>query len=122
MSIAISVVQGLLAIAFAGAGTMKVASAREKLLANPQMGWANDFSATQIKLIGLAEILGAAGLVLPWITGVAPALIPVAAACLFVLMLGGAATHVRRKEPPVPAIVLGCLAALVAVVRFAALA
>lgn len=41
----------------------------EKILENPNMGWANDFSQPQIRLIGLAEVAGALGLVLPLSTG-----------------------------------------------------
>ena len=68
MNIALWVVQGLLALAFLAAGGTKVASPREKLVANPQMAWASDFTGGEIKLIGLAEVVGAVGLVAPWAT------------------------------------------------------
>jgi DoxX-like family len=42
-----------------------------------------------------------------------------AAAGLVAIMIGAVATHVRRKEPPAPPIVLGIVAAIVAVGRFA---
>jgi hypothetical protein len=45
------------------------------------------------------ELLGAAGLILPAVTGIAPILTPLAAAGLAVMMLLAAFTHVRRKEP-----------------------
>jgi hypothetical protein len=38
---------------------------------------------------------------------------------LVAIMIGAVATHVRRKEPPAPPIVLGIVAAIVAVGRFA---
>jgi uncharacterized membrane protein YphA (DoxX/SURF4 family) len=44
------------------------------------------------------ELLGAAGLILPAVTGIAPILTPLAAAGLAVMMLLAALTHARRKE------------------------
>ena len=117
MNIALWVVQGLLAAAFFGAGAMKLATPREKLMAKASMAWAVDFSAGQIKLIGLAEVLGAIGLVVPWLAQIAPLLTPIAAAGLIVVMLGAARTHMQRKEPPVPALVFGALATFVAIGR-----
>ena len=84
------------------------------------MAWVDDFSPTSVRLIGTAEILGALGLVLPAVTGIAPILTPIAAVGLVVIMVGAAITHVRRKEPAiVPAnIVLLVLAVVVAWGRF----
>lgn len=118
MNIAIWVIQALAAIAFLGAGGMKVSQPLDKLAKN--MSWVNEFSPVQIRLIGTAEILGALGLILPGVTGILPILTPIAAAALVVLMLGALYTHVRLKEfdkvnaPIVPLI----LALLVAIGRF----
>jgi len=57
------IVAGLLALAFLGAGAMKLSQPREKLAAS--MGWVNDFSAPMVKTIGALEVLGALGLILP---------------------------------------------------------
>ena len=46
------------------------------------------------------EILGATGLILPGVTGVAPVLVPIAALGLAVVMIGAAITHIRRGERP----------------------
>src|SRR5262249_26260231 len=102
--------------AFFAAGAMKLASSKDVLVKKGQ-AWAADFSDTSVKLIGLAEILGAIGLVAPRATGVATVLTPIAAACLVILMAGGAVVHVRRKENPAPPIALGVLGALVAIGR-----
>jgi len=118
MNIALWVVQGLLAFTFFAAGMLKLLMPKEKLTANPKLGWANDFSAAQVKLIGLAELLGAVGLIAPRLTGILPMLTPVAAAGLVVIMIGAIATHVRRKESAAPPAILGLLAVLVAVGRF----
>ena len=65
----------------------------------------------QIKAIGLAEILGALGLLLPASTGIAPGLMPVASLCLGAIMLPAAVVHFRRKEFHVIPVNLAILAA-----------
>jgi uncharacterized membrane protein YphA (DoxX/SURF4 family) len=117
VNIALWVLQGLAAVAFLVAGGMKAATPKEKLDANPHMAWARDFSAGHVKLIGLAEVLGAIGLVVPWLTGIVPILTSVAAACLVILMAGAAVTHFKRKEPSAPPIILGAIALVIAVGR-----
>lgn len=118
MDVVLWVIAGLLAVAFLGAGGMKLATPRAKLLENPQMQWASDFSEPMVKAIGAAEVLGAIGLVVPPLVGVAPVLAPIAALCLAGVMAGAVATHVRRKEPFVVPLVLGVLSLVVAVARF----
>ncbi len=118
MGTALSIVQGVLAVAFIGAGAMKLLKSHDVLKA--KMGWTNDFSGGFVKFIGASESAGAVGLVLPGLTGIAPILTPLAAVGLVGLMLGAAATHLRRSEIPmvVPPMVLGALAAFVAYGRF----
>jgi len=117
VNIALWVLQGLVGFAVLGAGGMKLATPKDKLEAKPHMGWAKDFSAGQIKLIGLAEVLAAIGLVVPWVTGIVPVLTSLAAAGLVVLMGGAAVTHIKRKEPAVPPIVLAVFSLAIAVGR-----
>lgn len=112
------VVQIILALGFFMAGAMKLTQSRAKLA--PQMGWVEDFSDTQVKEIGLVEIVAAAGLILPAATGIAPVLTPVAAAGLVIVMISAAATHLRRHEAPFIAVnaTLLTLAVIVAWARF----
>ncbi len=56
------------------------------------------FPRTIVKTIGALEVLGAAGVVLPQWTGIAPALSPLAAAGLAVLQAGAFGVHLRRNE------------------------
>lgn len=98
MDIATWIVTGIVALILGGAGASKLARSKEKILANPNMGWANDFSQPAIKLIGLAEVAGALGLVLPWALNVLPVLTPTAGYSLAALMLGAAIVHTRRRE------------------------
>ena len=110
MSVGYWIVAGIAAALYFGIGGMKLVSTRAKLLANPQAAWANDFSAPEIKLIGLAEVAGAAGLILPPAFGVAKWLRIPAAIGLILLMIGAFITHRRRKEsaifPLVPALLV----------------
>jgi uncharacterized membrane protein YphA (DoxX/SURF4 family) len=118
MNIVIWIVQGLLAAMFLMAGLMKASQPKEKLSKN--MAWVNDLSDSNVKLIGVLEILAAIGLVLPQVTGVLPWLTPLAAVGLGLIMVGAIITHVRRNENSVIGIniVLLLLAAFVAYGRF----
>lgn len=98
MDIAVWIVTGIVGLILGGAGASKLARSKEKILANPNMGWANDFSQPAIKLIGLAEVAGALGLVLPWALNTLPVLTPVAGYSLAALMAGAAIVHARRRE------------------------
>jgi uncharacterized membrane protein YphA (DoxX/SURF4 family) len=112
---------GFLSVAFLGAGGMKLATPRATLLENPQMGWAADFSAAQIKAIGAIEVLAVLGLIFPWLLDVVPVLTPLAASGLVVTMLAAIAVHARRRELPGSLPINGTLLALavvVAVLRF----
>ena len=117
MNIALWIVQGLLAVAFLMAGGMKLAQPKEKLATN--MGWVEDFSQNTVRVIGLLEVLGAIGLILPMALSILPVLTGIAAVGLVLTMIGAAITHIRRGEMPmlVPPAVLGLLAAFVAVGR-----
>jgi hypothetical protein len=61
MNIALRVVQGWLAAVFLIAGGVKLAQPKETLGGRRGMGYAADRSATELKLLGLAEVLGAVG-------------------------------------------------------------
>jgi len=98
VDIAVWIVTGVVAAVLGGAGVSKLVRSKEKILENPQMGWANDFSQPAIRLIGAAEIAGVLGLVLPWALDVLPVLTPVAGYCLAALMTGALVVHLRRRE------------------------
>ena len=63
------IVAGLLAVFYAYAGGMKVARSQGRL--RPMMGWVDTIPMPLVRTIGLLEILGAAGLILPPATGIA---------------------------------------------------
>lgn len=119
MDSALWIIQGLLAAMFGMAGIMKSLTPREKLV--PKMPYMADLSDGTVKLLGISELLGAIGLVVPWLTGIAPMLTPLAAIGLVVVMILAARTHIRRKEQGVAInAILGLLAAFVALGRLGA--
>lgn len=117
MTIALWIINILLAVAFLGAGAMKAFRPRTQLVERG-MAWAADMSDGMVKFIGTSELLGALGLILPLATGIAPILTPIAAIGLVVVMGGAAITHVRRSEPFVVQLGLGLLALVSAVLGF----
>lgn len=105
MEIATWIAQGLLALAFLMAGLMKATQPKTAL--REKIGdWVDGYKIGQIKMIGLAEILGAVGLVLPMALNISSFLTPLAAIGLAVIMVLAAALHTRRKEPIIPNMVL----------------
>lgn len=118
MTVVAWILQIVLAVAFVAAGGMKLLRPKPALV-GAGMGWADDFSDNSVKGIGVLEVLGGLGLILPAVTGVAPWLVPVAAAGLALTMAGAVVVHVRRTEAFVPPLVLGVLALALAVLRVA---
>jgi hypothetical protein len=119
MNIVLWVVAGIAAAAFLGAGLAKITGKREKML--ERMAWVADYEQNQVKLIGVVEVLGAIGLILPAVTGIAPILVPIAATGLVITSVLAAIMHIRRGDgfgSAVPVLVLGLLAAFVAWGRF----
>lgn len=119
METALWTAQVLLAAIFLATGLTKLTQPRAQLAAGP-MSWAADVTDAEFRAVGLLEVLGALGLVLPGALGIAPVLTPVAAVGLALTMVGAIATHVRMGETDrlaVP-IVLLALTLFVAVERF----
>jgi uncharacterized membrane protein YphA (DoxX/SURF4 family) len=114
LHIGLWVVQVLLALMFTFAGTMKATQPIAALAA--QMKWPGAVPEALVRFIGVSELLGGLGLILPAATRIKPILTPVAAIGLVTVMAMAAAFHVSRGELsalPVNA-VIGGLAAFVA--------
>ncbi|WP_067887137.1 DoxX family protein [Nocardia vaccinii] len=120
MNITLWTAQGLLAIAYLVAGGLKVVRSREQLVATGRLDWMKDNSDVAVKAVGAVEILGALGVVLPELTGIAPILTPVAAVGLVLVQILAMRVHLTRNErQPLPAnVFLLLLAAFVAIGRF----
>lgn len=96
MNIALWIIQGLLAIVFGMAGVMKTFQTSK---AREQMSWAKNRSDGFVRFVGVSELLGALGLILPLLTGILPWLTPLAAIGLTVIQLLAIFTeHLPKKE------------------------
>ena len=92
------IVLGLVAMAYLAPGVMKLVTPYAEMIVEPAMAWASDFSETQVKIIGVLEILGVVGLVLPLFLKKYYKLVPISALALSCLMVGAIITHVGREE------------------------
>lgn len=108
MEITYWIVAGLLAVLYLIFGGQKTTQSREKLLAA-----GIDFPLPFVRFIGAIELLGAVGLILPPLVGVASTLGPTAGIGLAVVQVAAAITHLTRREPKVLPINLALLAAAV---------
>lgn len=106
------VAQVLLAVGFGMAGFMKLATPYADLA--QKMVWAQHTPEALVKFIGVVELAGALGLILPAATRIKPFLTPLAASGLVVIMVLAIGLHVSIGEVPAPNFVLGGIAALVA--------
>ena len=99
MNVALWIVSGLLAAAYLAVGGLKLVKSPKQLAENPNTAAvAEELSPPAIKAIGAIEVAGALGLVLPWLTGIAPILTPVAALGLVAVQIGAMVFHGRRRE------------------------
>ena len=125
MNVAAWIVAGVLAALYLTAGTLKSTQPRERL--EGPMPWTTSLETPQIRLLGVAELLGALGLVLPKLLGVVDdragvlgTLTGLAAAGLALIQAGAIVLHLKRREPAVLPlnVVLMVAAAFVAAARF----
>ncbi|MEU5045407.1 DoxX family protein [Streptomyces griseorubiginosus] len=96
MNIAYWIVAGLLALLYCYAGTLKVIRSRDQL--RPMMAWVDRIPLPALRALGTLEILGAVGLVLPPLTGIAPSLAPAAAIGFVLLQTGAIAMHLTGED------------------------
>ena len=114
MTIALWIVQGLLAAVFLVSGVMKfVMSVEEMTKQMPMPGWFLHF-------IAIAEILGGLGLILPGAFRIRPGLTPLAAAGLVIIMIGATVISfmIGGVTMALVPLVVGILAAFVAYGRW----
>ena len=114
MNIALWIVQILLALLFLFAGGVKLIQPIEELTAQmPLPGWF-------VRFIGVVEVLGGIGVLVPWLVRVEPGLTPLAAAGLVILMIGATVFTVLYASTLMALfpLVVGLLAAFVAYGRW----
>ena len=107
------IVQALLAALFLFAGGMQLVMPIDELVAQSHM------SGGFLRFIGVVEVLGGLGIVLPGLTGIAPILTPLAAAGLVIIMIGATIVSIPGGifTGLIP-FVVGILAAWIAVSRW----
>jgi uncharacterized membrane protein YphA (DoxX/SURF4 family) len=115
MNVALWIIQVLLAALFVFAGGMKLVTPIEEMTKEMQMPGAF------LRFIGVVELLGGLGLILPGVFGVATFLTPLAALGLVIIMIGAVVISVAMM-PLSPAmlipVVVGLLLVFVAYGRW----
>lgn len=99
MNIALWIIQALLALIFLMAGFMKTFRPIDTLA--EKMPWVTKVPSVLVRLLGIAELLGAIGLILPILTHILPWLTALAAVGLALIMLGAIVLHASKREIPV---------------------
>jgi uncharacterized membrane protein YphA (DoxX/SURF4 family) len=114
LSAVLWIVQGLLALVFLVAGGTKLVLPIEEM--TKDMALPGAF----LRFLGVAEILGALGLILPGLLRIRPGLTPLAAAGLVLIMIGatGISLAIMGPAPALIPLVVGLLAAWVAYGRW----
>lgn len=111
------IIKGLLAALFLLTGIFKLISSKNQLLEKGMKGLAN-ISIGQIRIIGLLEVLGACGLVLPALLNIYPVLSGIAALGLALTMVVAIRVHQMLKEPIVANLVILALCLFIVYAQF----
>jgi hypothetical protein len=96
VNVAYWIVAGLLALFYLYGGGVKLVQSRDRL--RPMMAWVDSTPMPVIRAIGLVEVLGAIGLILPPMTGIAPWLALAAAIGFVVLQIAATTVHLRLGD------------------------
>ncbi|MER7704023.1 DoxX family protein [Kitasatospora sp. NPDC097605] len=96
MNLAYGIVAAPLALFYVYAGTLKATRGRDRL--RPMMAWVDRVPLPALRALGTVEVLGATGLILPPLTGVAPWLAPAAAIGFVLLQAGAIAVHLTGAD------------------------
>jgi putative oxidoreductase len=120
LHVALWIVQALLSLFFLMAGVVHALLPIAQTAKNAP--WAADLPVPLVKLIGIVELAGAVGIVLPALVRILPALTPLAAMGLLVVMALAIPFHISRGESGVISmhVVVVALTAFVAWGRFKA--
>jgi uncharacterized membrane protein YphA (DoxX/SURF4 family) len=110
------IAQGLLAIMFLFAGGSKLVMSAAQMAEQSKAVGGLQPPVAFVRFIGVCEVLGAIGVVVPWLTGIRPGLTPLAAAGLVVIMIGATVVNLTTTIPAIAILtaILGLLAAYVA--------
>ena len=118
MNTTIWIIQGILAAFFLMAGLMKLTSSKEKLISQKQLQPGD--SSIPVRILGIMELLGTIGIIVPFYSKIIPMLTSVSAIGFCIVMTGAFFVHFKKKEYKVlPLLVIVFIASLiVAIYRF----
>src|ERR1700759_2827559 len=110
------ILQVLTGIIFMYSGINKSIFPIRKLVYEHGQPGVENLSLPLVRFIGVSEILGAFGLILPWWVKILPALTPISAILLAIVMIPAAIIHYKRKEPKnvMTNIILFCICIFIA--------
>ena len=98
MATAITVIQVLLGLLLTVGGLLKLILPYTTYTNIPAVAWSKDFKPLHLKLIGVLEMGGGLGLLVPLFVFSLTRLTPLAAVGIALYMSGAMATHLRREE------------------------
>ncbi|RVT97209.1 DoxX family protein [Mucilaginibacter limnophilus] len=90
------VTQILISLFFIMPGLGKLTGSKEKHIADGHLQ-PND-NILPIRILGVFELLGCLGIIVPWFTGIVPILTPITAVCFCIIMAAGMLVHSRKHE------------------------
>lgn len=99
MNAVLWILQALVSVTFMYSGINKSIFSIRKLVYEKGQTGVENLSLPFVRFIGISEILGAVGLILPWWLNILPVLTPVSAILFAFIMVPAAIIHYKRKEP-----------------------
>jgi putative oxidoreductase len=100
MDAVITAIQVLLGLLLTAGGLLKLIVHYATYTNWPGVAWSKEFKPEHIRLIGVLEVSGGLGLVVPLFLHSLTMLTPLAAVGIALYMSGAMATHLRRSEYP----------------------
>ncbi len=113
MTTTIWILKGVIAVIFTITGVSKIFLSKAKLLAKGMKGLI-DLDENQIKMVGLLEVLGVLGLVLPALLNTGPIISVISALCLSLTMIVAGWINYKLKLNTIPNIVILIICILIA--------
>ena len=100
MDTIITVIQVILGLLLTLGGLVKLILPYAKYPNIPAVAWSKEFKPAHLKLLGVLEVSGGVGLIVPLFMQSLTMLTPLPAVGIALYMAGAMATHLRRSEYP----------------------
>jgi hypothetical protein len=113
MTTTIWILKGVIAVIFTFTGVFKIFLPKTKLLAKGMKGL-TDLDEDQIRVVGLLEVLGVFGLILPALLNINPIIPVISSLCLSLTMVVAGWINYKLKLPIIPNIVIFLICILIA--------